>query len=300
MSVKKKALLYTIEILLILLVATGLAVFKYYPEYKKTLGSSDNKFVYENYKSAIEIQIPTGPNYIIMIDKKNNVSNIFFLNLESFVLYNQEIENKPIYQAIAKMMEKLQEANYLTQQVTVINYNNQEIYDMIINEMNKALVTYGNMIEVTKKTSTLEQKAKELDISYTDEASFFATIALNSNDLISYKRNNVSKKNKETTSTEQSGIDLETARTYANNIYQKLQAYVTNRTIKNQQRDDPTMPIQLLPADSAGTIYVTTDSWYYVKDYQIYAEISFKSQDQTYSFCYMGSLEHQQKGKCEV
>lgn len=300
MSMKKKILLYTIEVLLILLVITGLAIFKYYPEYKKTLGSSDGKFIYENYKSAVEIQIPTGPNYIVIVDKKNKISNIFFENLESFVLYNQEIENKPIYQAIAKMMEKLQEANYLSQSITVINYNNQETYDAIVEEINKSLITYGSTTTLIKKTTTLEQKAKELELTYTDETSFWAAIALKSSDLISYKRNNVSKKNKESTTIEEKGMDLETARTYANNIYQKLQVYVANKSIKNQQRDDPTMPIQLLPADNAGTIYTTTDSWYYINDYKIYAEISFENQNQTYSFCYMGSLEHQQKGKCEV
>lgn len=301
MSTKKKVLLYTIEVILILLVVTGLAIFKYYPEYKKTLGSSDQRFVYENYKSAVEVQLANGPNYILIIDKKHNISNILFENLAAFVLYNQEMEGKPIPQAISLMMEKLNEAGNLTKEIAVINYKDQEIYTKIKEEINKNLVVYGSPVKLIEKTTSLEQKAKEVGFIYKDEQEFWSTLYLKSSDLISYKKNNVSKKNEDQSAQDNlRTIDSQTAETYATTIYQKLKTYVTTKNIKDQVRDDPKMPIQLIPADTSGSVYADTSSWYYVKDYQIYAEISFTTQEKKYNFCYQGSLEQIKKGKCEV
>lgn len=297
----KKIILYVIEVIIILLVAAGLAIFKYWPEYQKTLGSSDRMFSYEKYQSILGINISAGPEYFLILDKENQISNIFFKNTDAFVLYNQDIERKKITKAIPLMMQKLQEGNYLTKDITITTYDNSTFQQQVKQEITKYLETISSNILIIENTSTLELLAKELGITAKDEKDIMLTMFIASSDLISAQKHNISKKDSvEPVEENLPTLSEATAKTYANDIYQKLQTYITAKNIKDQIRDDPNMPIQLLPADNSGEIFPDISSWYYVKEYQVYAEISFKSTTDLYSFCYNGSLKQVKKGKCEV
>ena len=67
-----------------------------------------------------------------------------------------------------------------------------------------------------------------------------------------------------------------------------------NANVKDQAKDDSRMPIQYIPGDSANTIFPTTDSWYYIENSKVYAQINIES----YKFCYNGSIENKSEGIC--
>ena len=69
------------------------------------------------------------------------------------------------------------------------------------------------------------------------------------------------------------------------------------QNVKDQEISDSNLPIQWIPASSNIEIYPTENSWYYIKDYQVYAYIELEG-DHNYSYCFSGSLENVKKGKC--
>ena len=105
-----------------------------------------------------------------------------------------------------------------------------------------------------------------------------------------------------TTSNEQTSSEKEItedqAAMYADTIYQKINIYMINAKVKNQNRNNEDMPIQYIPGDSNNEIYPTTSSWYYIKNYKVYAEIGIPSKNREYIFCYNGSQEEKRKGSC--
>ena len=88
----------------------------------------------------------------------------------------------------------------------------------------------------------------------------------------------------------------EEATTYAKRVYEKLNYYAQD--VENQAKESTELPIIQIPANPELTIYPTSESWYYIKNHQVYAYIKFKSSPKDYDFCYNGNINNMKKGKC--
>ena len=90
----------------------------------------------------------------------------------------------------------------------------------------------------------------------------------------------------------------EQAKEYANNVYKKLENYVITNNIGEQDKNDTSLPINLIPASSDNAIYPNLDSWYYIKNKQVFAYIAIDTKDQTYGWCYNGGIDNYKEGEC--
>ena len=92
-------------------------------------------------------------------------------------------------------------------------------------------------------------------------------------------------------------ITRENASIYADTIYEKIITYMVNANVENQERDNTSMPIQYIPGNNENTVYASSDSWYYIRDYKVYAQITITGEE-SYTFCYMGSKTDKKEGMC--
>lgn len=94
--------LFIIEIIGVIIAIIVVLIVKVIPEYKNSLGSSEKIFMYGNYKTSIEIKIETGPEFILIVNEDNQISNIFFENEQSTILANKDIESKNLLLPLQK------------------------------------------------------------------------------------------------------------------------------------------------------------------------------------------------------
>ena len=91
-----KIWIYILEVIAIIAVVVYLAITKALPKYQETLGSSEKIFSTDNYETGVEFDITTGPAFFLVINKDNEVANIFIENEQAGVIANQDIEGKSI------------------------------------------------------------------------------------------------------------------------------------------------------------------------------------------------------------
>ena len=285
MNTKVKVGLFILEVVVSLIIIIYLAITKYWPEYQESLGSSEKLFLPSIYATGVEIKITTGPELFLVIDKEEKVAAIFFENEQATYLANQEIENKSITKAIPKIIQILIDNKLLDNNtITIINYKDRKVYDKVLTKVKETLTANNKVVAITETSSSLQQKSQEEGLEEAEDDDILWKLYEQSMDIL----NNDSIE-PETNNTVDLTKDL--ASVYADTIYQKLMTYRVNLNLKDQEINASNMPIQYIPGDSENTIYPTSDSWYYIKDYKIYAEISFKGEKQQYTFCYQGSLE---------
>ena len=91
-------------------------------------------------------------------------------------------------------------------------------------------------------------------------------------------------------------INDETAKMYADSIYEKITKYKNDNQITNQEISSSNLPIYLIPADATGIIYPTLESWYYIEEGKVYAYIVIE--EEQYHFCYQGEINKVKEGEC--
>ena len=285
-----KIWIYVLEVIVVIAVVVYLAITKALPEYQKSLGSSEKIFSTDNYKTGIEFDITTGPAFFLVINKDNEVANIFIENEQAGVIANQDIEGKSIEDAIPEIFQKLIDANLIENQIiNAINYNDHEIYEKVISLAKNSLLSNAKTAQIVESKSTLQEKATRLNMEETEDSQILWTLYLNSADLIE----NLPKTSSSTTV----NITRENASIYADTIYEKIITYMVNANVENQERDNTSMPIQYIPGNNENTVYASSDSWYYIRDYKVYAEITIAGES-SYTFCYMGSKADKKEGMC--
>lgn len=283
---KKNILYYTVIVIITLIIIIYMATTKFTAEYEKTIGSSEKLWNSSNYKTAIEINIPTGPKFFMVINEEEIMTNIFIENEEAIILANKDIEGKKLVPATESILDILLENNSLDKSlIEVINYNDNNIYNKCIDTINNKLTQNNKTIEIIKTKKSLNDKITEENLDVETEDDLLWLLYLRSTDLIEKSEDN----NKEQTT-----IDQASAEVYANEIYQKLTTYMFNANVTNQTKDDTRMPIQYIPGNTSNTVYATSDSWYYIENSKIYAQINIE----TYKFCYNGSIENRKEGTC--
>lgn len=297
MNKKLKIAWYVFVVLMVIIAVILVVVFKSWPEYEATLGSSEKWFSEKNYKTGIEIKIDMGPEFFMVMNDSQKLTYIFIENEKSLSLVNKDIESKQLKKAIPEIFQILIDNKLLeNQKITIINYGDKNIYEDTLTLIKDTLTKNSKTNQIIEQTSTLEQKAIEENLEEKDQTQVLWTLYLKSRDLMDQAEE--TKKTTPENKTEEQIITKETASTYANNIYQKIVTYMINSNVKNQSRDNGNLPIQYIPGDSENKVYPTTSSWYYIENYKVYAEITIASQNKNYTFCYQGSIEEKKEGLC--
>lgn len=297
MNKKLKIAGYGFVVLVVIIAVALVVVFKSWPEYQATLGSSEKWFSEKNYKTGIEIKIDVGPEFFMVINEEKQLSYIFIENENALSLVNKDIEGKQLKKAIPEIFQILLTNKQLeNNKITIINYGDRNIYEDTLTLIKDTLTKNSKTNQIIEQTSTLEQKATEENLEEKEQSQVLWILYLRSREFMDQ-----AEEEKEPTTenkTETQKITKDMASTYANSIYQKIVTYMINSNIKNQSRDNGNLPIQYIPGDSENKVYPTTSSWYYIENYKVYAEITIASQNNNYTFCYQGAIEEKKEGLC--
>lgn len=297
MNKKLKIAGYGFVVLVVIIAVALVVVFKSWPEYQATLGSSEKWFSEKNYKTGIEIKIDMGPEFFMVINEEKQLSYIFIENENALSLVNKDIEGKQLKKAIPEIFQILLTNKQLeNNKITIINYGDRNIYEDTLTLIKDTLTKNSKTNQIIEQTSTLEQKATEENLEEKEQSQVLWILYLRSREFMDQ-----AEEEKEPTTenkTETQKITKDMASTYANSIYQKIVTYMINSNIKNQSRDNGNLPIQYIPGDSENKVYPTTSSWYYIENYKVYAEITIASQNNNYTFCYQGAIEEKKEGLC--
>lgn len=296
MSDKKVIIIQTLIIFILII---GLIIFKFIPEYKNNLGSSDRYIDINNYEDIVEIKINDKLNFSLILSQ-NKVTNILFFDKTSLCLYNQDIENKDIDIAISKVVNILIENDYLDNLSTIntIKYHGNH-YEQVVLRIKEVLQTKNILPNYIETTSTIQEKARSFSITSTDEESILKELEFYSKNLIRNKKYNVSENNQYNNDTpQQEEITEKNAKEYTDLVYLKLEKYIKEQNIVNQDINNPNLKITLIPANINGTIYPDNTSWYYVKESKLYAYISITQKENSNSYCYQGTIDNYKKGQC--
>ena len=297
MNKKLKIAGYGFVVLVVIIAVALVVVFKSWPEYQATLGSSEKWFSEKNYKTGIEIKIDMGPEFFMVINEEKQLSYIFIENENALSLVNKDIEGKQLKKAIPEIFQILLTNKQLeNNKITIINYGDRNVYEDTLTLIKDTLTKNSKTNQIIEQTSTLEQKATEENLEEKEQSQVLWILYLRSREFMDQ-----AEEEKEPTTenkTETQKITKDMASTYANSIYQKIVTYMINSNIKNQSRDNGNLPIQYIPGDSENKVYPTTSSWYYIENYKVYAEITIASQNNNYTFCYQGAIEEKKEGLC--
>ena len=96
---------YLIEVAITMILLVGVVLFKFLPEYRQEYGSSDS-LIYTDLSRLVEIKID-GVDFGYAYNDENKVRAIIFFNNNSTVLYNKNIENLSIDEALTKSLDIL-------------------------------------------------------------------------------------------------------------------------------------------------------------------------------------------------
>lgn len=241
----------------------------------------------KNYLTAIEVN--GNAEFILLVNKNDQISNIIYLNGKSVEgLYHKKIEGKKIEKAVPKIVENLKNAKVFNddKNVILIDYGNRGIFSKVEKEFNKQFVIYGINKEITTDLNTLQNKLTQLNLEFkNNQEKDLKSLYYYSLDIISKSRED---KESNANQEEKENIDQ-----YALNIYNKLLTY--SSSISNQTKDDLN-GIDITTINATGDYenerYVTKKSWYYIKDYKVYAYLNFSIHDKNYDYCFLGNTQY--------
>ena len=289
-SKKKERYLFIFELFILIVLFVLVTLFITWPEYKKTIGSSDKYINTEENFSLMEWTLPQEVNFILVINQEK-ITNILFLTDNTYCLYNQNIEGLTLEKGIREILKILMEESLITEsdQLILTRYPQDDMYEKAKETLEEILFDFSLRLTILEQNTTLEQKSQqlELDIEDTEELQL-KRVELYSKEIIRQIKNDVS-------NPVPTLWDDDLAKQYSQEIYQKLMTYAQN--VREQEIADTALPIQWIPVTSNTEVYPTENSWYYIRNYQVYAYIEFEG-DRVYSYCFSGSLENVKKGKC--
>ena len=259
------------------------------PDIKENMGSSDSLISVKDYQNMVEIEIDSKIDFAMVINDQKEVYHLLFFHPNDYPLYNQNIEKETIPSSIHKSFEILNEYHYLTKdsKALVTRYG-EKYYSEFIEEFKKELSIYS-ISPIMEKESSLEEKVKALKIQ---ENSLHPLRQLDfySKDLMSSSQPIEESHGKNLTE--------DVALTLSQTVYKKIENQILMKSITAMSKEESKMVVPLIPADEDGKYYPTVNSWFYVENGKVYAYIEFQELDNSYGFCYKGSLDLMQKGVC--
>ena len=284
-----------LQIIAVFILIIGVLIFDAIPNYKASQGSSDKYIDTETYTDIVEVKVNTKPNFALIITE-DKISNILFFDQEALCLYNQDIEWTTIKNGTKKIIELLIENDYLKQDYFLIltKYKNKS-YEETKQNILKTLQDLSVNVNFQEETSSIEIKAKQNNITETDEVSALKEIELLSKNSVRRYNNDVSY---QSTINKPENVTQDNSRDYTDTVYKKIESYMRTNNITNQTIDNQTLEITKIPANSKGNIFPDSSSWYYIENGEVYAYISITVNNNNYSYCYQASIDEYKKGQC--
>lgn len=282
-----------LEIAVVLIACVVYAIKVSLPELKASLGSSDTFINTSSYQNMLEFNIDNKINFAVVINDNKEIYHLIFFDKSSIILYNQNIEGNSIDTSLESIIKILIENNYLTSTsiIKVTRYENT-YYDTFKESLLNVLTKYQLNTNIIEAENTLSIRCSELNLEGTTSESLLRELDLYSKEF-TRDINNVNKK-----STTDVTLSDTTAKTLTNNVYKKIEEYKDNNNIETLTKDNTELVINLIPADTSGKYYPTSNSWYYIKESKVYAYIELTDNNNTYSYCYNGSIDLIKKGEC--
>jgi hypothetical protein len=282
-----------LEIAVVLIACVVYAIKVSLPELKESLGSSDTLISTTSYKNMLEFNIDNKINFAVVINDNKEIYHLIFFDKSSIILYNQSIEGNSIDTSLESIIKILIENDYLTSNsiIKVTRYEDT-YYDTFKESLLNILTKYQLNTNIIEAENTLSTRCSELNLEGTTSESLLRELDLYSKEF-TRDINNVNKK-----STTDETLSDTTAKTLTNNVYKKIEEYKDNNNIETLTKDNTELVINLIPADTSGKYYPTSNSWYYIKDSKVYAYIELTDNNNIYSYCYNGSIDLIKKGEC--
>ncbi len=252
-----------------------------------TLGSSNIELDYENYKGIVEYSADV--NFMLVINKSNEVSNIIFLDENSISsLSDKKIEGMSIEKALYNIVELLNKDNLFNKNIILTSYQNNNCIDLVYNEVNKNLVIFGSSLKVNKNSENLSDRVNELKLEG-------GSLEDNVKILYEYSKMLLLDESLENLESNVDDKGLEDAK----DIYMQLVDYANGNMdgykikVDNQEKNDPK---GLLITDLEGKHGKVADSrsWYTIKNSLVVASISIDNNE----YCFNGSVDNYSKGSC--
>ena len=271
---------YLIEVAITMVLLVGVVLFKFLPEYRQEYGSSDS-LIYTDLSRLVEIKID-GIDFGYAYNDENKVRAIIFFNNNSTVLYNKNIENLSIDEALTKSLDILYNNKLIRENsiITIIKYQEDSIdYKSIVdnNLTNKINYSYDEQL------SSLNTIKERFNISEEDTSRIIYRLVLQSKEVARSSKNN----------------DKTSYKEYTDNVYRQLVKYKDTNNIYNEEKDNHTIDISLIPADEDLTMFPTPNSYFYINEGMIFAYIEIDIEGNIISYCYNGNINNYDEGVCQ-
>lgn len=271
---------YLIEVAITMVLLVGVVLFKFLPEYRQEYGSSDS-LIYTDLSRLVEIKID-GVDFGYAYNDENKVRAIIFFNNNSTVLYNKNIENLSIDEALTKSLDILYNNKMIRENsiITIIKYQEDSIdYKSIVdnNLTNKINYSYDEQL------SSLNSIKERFNISEEDTSRIIYRLILQSKEVARSSKNN----------------DKTSYKEYTDNVYRQLVKYKDTNNIYNEEKDNHTIDISLIPADEDLTMFPTPNSYFYINEGMIFAYIEIDIEGNIISYCYNGNINNYDEGVCQ-
>ena len=271
---------YLIEVAITMVLLVGVVLFKFLPEYRQEYGSSDS-LIYTDLSRLVEIKID-GVDFGYAYNDENKVRAIIFFNNNSTVLYNKNIENLSIDEALTKSLDILYNNRMIRENsiITIIKYQEDSIdYKSIVdnNLTNKINYSYDEQL------SSLNTIKERFNISEEDTSRIIYRLILQSKEVARSSKNN----------------DKTSYKEYTDNVYRQLVKYKDTNNIYNEEKDNHTIDISLIPADEDLTMFPTPNSYFYINEGMIFAYIEIDIEGNIISYCYNGNINNYDEGVCQ-
>ena len=271
---------YLIEVAITMVLLVGVVLFKFLPEYRQEYGSSDS-LIYTDLSRLVEIKID-GVDFGYAYNDENKVRAIIFFNNNSTILYNKNIENLSIDEALTKSLDILYNNKMIRENsiITIIKYQEDSIdYKSIVdnNLTNKINYSYDEQL------SSLNTIKERFNISEEDTSRIIYRLILQSKEVARSSKNN----------------DKTSYKEYTDNVYRQLVKYKDTNNIYNEEKDNHTIDISLIPADEDLTMFPTPNSYFYINEGMIFAYIEIDIEGNIISYCYNGNINNYDEGVCQ-
>jgi len=289
----EKKIIFILEILLIIGASIYYIIAEVLPEYREKFGSSDTFLKTDDYKNMIEFKIDKTVNFSLLLNNQKKIFHIMFFDKNSICLYNKDIENKDVDIALEEVIKILIENDYLKSSsiVSITRYDDY-LYDYFKNILIVTLEKYHLNTNILEDKSSLMEKATELELKpIKDQKKILSNMDYYSKEF-PRSLNTVSNNNDDIILSEN------TSKRVTNSVYKKIEEFVLKNDIKYLDQNNTDLVISLIPADSTGKYYPSSNSWYYVKDGKVYAYIEIIDNNKSYSYCYRGSIDLVTEGEC--
>ena len=276
-----------VEVLIILVLAVYFLFKTAIPELRESIGSSGHLLNYKEYHSMFEVNIDEKCDVAFIVNSNGVIFHLLFFDKNSVSLYNQDIENHNIEDALDLSIPILLSNQLISNDSSISITSYGKSSERFIEAFQFSLLKNNLSSNITQIEGNLIERGTRVDSTVRDEKTSLEAMDYYSKD-ISFQYSN---KKSNTSTFKPSSL--------ARSVYRKIEDYASSQNIVNLELDQVIIPIQSIPADRSSEYYPSINSWYYLVDGKVYAYIEFIQNVDVYGFCFQGSIDDIREGKCE-